>query len=203
MLVKGSDILNKILEGNLSSSTISSLDLSSYLDTSGNALWDNLSINGVAAYNLTEIMLRYPSSPLSQTDVSFWNYTIADFMNFGRSTTNLGNCDFVLGSGDTPETYEDYRVESEILLGLAGKSHFLNSEGNLVLSKTYQNTSEDAVTIREVGFIYIVSSSSTRGDNYQRAVLCSREVLQTPITLESGETVTVSLINNNKIGLTR
>ena len=205
MLLIGSKLLNKMLEAGMNSSINgNNLNLGAYTDTSGNKLWSNMTADSAIEYNLSQLVLRYNGNlSKSQTDISGWSYNSpATLKAFGNYTKNDGNCDFVLGSGNTPETYNDYKIESEVLLNLAGKGWYRTSDGKLVLSKTYQNNYDDIVNIREIGFIYICSDSISLGNNHQRNVLCSREVLSEPIILAPNETITVSLMNNT-IGLTR
>lgn len=94
------------------------------------------------------------------------------------------------GSGVTAASYEDYQLETPITSGLS----LVNQSGTLTASSafdavthkysstrtfTINNSSASSITINELGIF--VSS-----------VLCYREVLGAPITIDPGESVTVS-----------
>ena len=102
-----------------------------------------------------------------------------------------------LGAGDTPSTYEDYKLDDPIWTGYT----MVNSSGTLTAPSafdavthkysstrtfTINNSSADAFTIKEFGIF--------AGD-----VLLYREVLNSPITLDPGESVTIDFTREAEV----
>ena len=111
-------------------------------------------------------------------------------------------CHLVIGSGTTPVTGADYRLESEIttVSSLSVDRSFNMSKGEMTVTKTMRNTSSEEITINEVGIIamtthftsYTTSTSSSSGMT-NGPYLAFREVLATPIVVPAGESFTISL----------
>ena len=104
---------------------------------------------------------------------------------------------FVLGSGSTSATSADYFVETpidETNLTLASVSSTyinlgtVNARRNLSATYTYAGTS--ALTINEVGLIF----KGVEGPYDDSVFLIAREVLDSPITVNQGDTFTVSMV---------
>ncbi len=98
---------------------------------------------------------------------------------------------FVVGSGTTPVTADDYKVEKEIVSGLACEavtSTVDEATHTVVFRKTLRNTSEKDITISEVGLTGAVRANSTVSQ-----ALIYREVLQTPVTIAPGESATIRM----------
>ena len=105
----------------------------------------------------------------------FFRHTSATFSN-----TN-GIC---LGSGTTPATVNDYNLESRITSGLSASVAQSNDENNdPVYIIAITNTSNEAITIAEVGMIGQLYQGT---NNSSTMVLYERTVLDTPITIEAG-----------------
>ena len=104
------------------------------------------------------------------------------------------------GSGSTPASKEDYKLESPITAGLQiVNPTFKKTDGvwdvpieesngqySLVSSFTVKNTTESDITIREIGAFV---EFNTAGDYYHyfNPVLFKRDVLDEPITIEPGK----------------
>ena len=110
---------------------------------------------------------------------------------FGTSV--WGNyTNFVLGTGATPVTGGDYRIEQEIVTGLACDA--VSSEVNddtctVIFRKTVRNTTDADITIREVGLTGSVSPKHLM----KRQVLIYREVLEEPVTIAPGDSATLRI----------
>lgn len=124
-----------------------------------------------ALFNLGKVALSYNSYPNSYDWETFSNYV-------------------QFGTGDTAADYEDYQLETPITSGLS----VVNSSGTLTAPSafdsvthkysstrtfTINNTSASSITIKELGI-------------FMSSILVYREVLGTPITIDPGESVTVS-----------
>lgn len=105
------------------------------------------------------------------------------------STQDEGNA-IQFGTGETAATYEDYCLESPILSGLTlvstGGTRTNPSAFDAVTHKysstrtfTINNSSSGSLTLKELGI-------------FSCGLLVYREVLSTPITIEPGESATVS-----------
>jgi len=139
-----------------------------------------------------------PEKRLSGSD---YNTLFTYFMQLGKlsfgyherpNTYNwdtLGNY-IQFGTGSTAADYEDYQLESPITSGLS----MVQSEGTLTAPSafdavthkysstrtfTINNTSDSSITLSELGI-------------FSCSCLVYREVLATPITIDPGESVTVS-----------
>lgn len=118
-------------------------------------------------------------------------------------TSNSANIDankfgLSVGTGSTPATYEDYRMESIISSGVS----IVNTDGTLTTpsellpgnkyhskrSFTINNTSVSNITINEVGIWAPNTMSSSSGP----AILVYHEVLDTPVTLAPSESMIIA-----------
>lgn len=148
-------------------------------------------------------VLTYGSSQYTPEDPAYSSYRIEGL----RYLMELGKCPMELisdqnsniqthyagigfGTGSTAATYEDYQLETPITSGLAA----VNTSGTLTSPSafdavthkysstrtfTINNTSGSPITLSEMGI-------------FCNEVLVYREVLGSPITIDPGESVTVS-----------
>ena len=108
------------------------------------------------------------------------------------SGCNVNNTNFVVGSGTTPVTGGDYRIEQEIVEGLACEavtSQIDEQTRTVTFRKTLRNTSDGDITIREVGLTGGVGVANS--SVYQ--VLIYREVLGEPVTIAPGDSATLRI----------
>lgn len=130
----------------------------------------------------------------------------ADLFNPGKfqillgtaySSSDTATYTLILGTGTTPVTLDDYRIETPIASGLS-----LASTGTTIVNKTalnngrysyktraaINNTSSGQIVINEVA----INAATYAGQAVAASGFCVyREVLSTPITLEAGDTVLV------------
>lgn len=98
------------------------------------------------------------------------------------TTTSAG---IVLGTGTTPPTIHDYRLESQITSGLTSQvSTLVDEDNNRIYKITLISTSEDPITIGEIGIMGGFYASERSGYNY---ALIERTVLDEPVTIPAGE----------------
>lgn len=98
--------------------------------------------------------------------------------------SNWDGCYLLIGSGDSPETPESYKLDSVITqYSVINQTHtFSDKYGGsvLLINRVIQNTSEEAFTVKEMGLF---------GANY----MIAREVLDKPETLQPGEKHTFTM----------
>lgn len=106
---------------------------------------------------------------------------------------NSGAAGIVLGSGNTPPTIDDYCLESMITSGLSPKTIISNDEnGDLKYTITMTNTSQNPITIGEVGIMSKVYTGANT--NTSNIVLMERTVLEEPITIPANGVGVVTYI---------
>lgn len=101
-----------------------------------------------------------------------------------------GPCMFV-GTGNTPPTTEDLALDTDVSTSLQFITGSVNrSVGDMIciMNVTYKNTTENPITIKELGIGY--SYSSYYGANV--AILYTRSLLDSPVTMDAGESYTFS-----------
>ena len=102
--------------------------------------------------------------------------------------SRVDGCYLLIGSGDSPETPESYKLDSVITqYSVINQTHNFSDKYDgsaLLINRVIQNTSEEAFTVKEIGLF---------GGDY----MIAREVLPEPVTLQPGEkhtfTMTISL----------
>lgn len=123
-----------------------------------------------------------------------------DTMVYSASPSSSDISSICFGTGTTPVTYEDYKLETPITSGLT----VVSSSGNLTQttfdnvthhykfskSFTVNNTSASPITLNEFGiFVY----------NYSTAFMVYHEVFATPITLNPAESAVVEFIHDAEV----
>lgn len=113
-------------------------------------------------------------------------YNTADNTNWKTSYSYM-----VLGTGDTPPTVEDYKLSGELITGLTSQGQpTLNDNNSLTYSILVTNNTEQPVTIKEVCLAIGTEIESTSSG---AAALLTRDVLATPVTLNTGDSKTFSI----------
>lgn len=117
------------------------------------------------------------------------------FLYTGTATevtgTNYSEMYFACGDGDTPPTIEDYKLSGELIDELSFQTNNTSANNNsIVFSITATNNTENPITIKEIGICL--------GYNYRTgsafcAILLTRDVLPTPVTLNTGDSKTFSI----------
>lgn len=97
-----------------------------------------------------------------------------------------------LGTGETPPTVEDYKLSGELITGLTYQGQpTLNDNNSLTYSILVTNNTEQPVTIKEV--CLALGTDSTNSTSSEAAALLTRDVLATPVTLNTGDSKTFSI----------
>lgn len=113
----------------------------------------------------------------------------------GDSLKSNANFRIAVGTDDTEPAATDYKLTSAVFSDRIMSANFAKtSDGKLTGSAVITNSAEGAVTFKEIGLILygnFAVSSSSKSNKY---VLVSREILDTPITLQPGESATLTVI---------
>ena len=91
----------------------------------------------------------------------------------------------LIGTGTTPPTLDDYKMESQIQSGMnASNSRGFDENGNPYTIITLTNATDKAITVGEVGVV--TSGYYNAGSSGSKHILVDRTVLDTPLTIEPG-----------------
>ncbi len=137
--------------------------------------WDT----GSVAYSF----FSYPGSTTSYSTNYPYNYRTYALIPTKQTNTayspRYGG--LMLGTGTTPATINDYCLEEVItdLTFTIGTNSWIDY--TIVVSETWYNASENAVTINEIGHFIAPSNSS------YAVVMMARQVLESPITINAGD----------------
>lgn len=108
--------------------------------------------------------------------------------SYGSAYTGTSGCSGLLlfvGDGSADVTPEDYKLEKALSLAVLSAS-CTHTNGVTSVIRTFQNTTEEAVTVREVG-LYVFK---TTGGQQKYMVMVGRKLLDNPVTIEPNETYT-------------
>lgn len=113
----------------------------------------------------------------------------------------LGSGMLILGSGDTPPTKEDYKLESwiptidlkPIAFGTISPKKY---EDDFIggFWSTYYNVSEENKTVKEIGIISSFYKTIAYSDTSQTKILMAREVLENPVIIKPKEGCTFNFV---------
>lgn len=112
--------------------------------------------------------------------------------NYNSTDTPAGNfafreCEIYLGTGNVTPTIDDYKLSGELITGLTSQSQSTSATNNsITFSAIATNNTESPVTIKEIGL-----GGDTTG--FKAVFLLTRDVLATPVTLNTGDSKTFSI----------
>ena len=96
-------------------------------------------------------------------------------------------CEIYLGTGNVTPTIDDYKLSGELVTGLTSQEKSTTANNNsITFSAIATNNTESPVTIKEIGL----------GGYYENTAcvfLLTRDVLTTPVTLNTGDSKTFSI----------
>lgn len=96
-----------------------------------------------------------------------------------------------LGNGDTPPTIEDYKLSGNLIDTVTFQAQPTLSDNNsLTYSALVTNNTEQPITIKEVS---LALGTKARSTSIGAATLLTRDVLPTPVTLNTGDSKTFSV----------
>lgn len=112
--------------------------------------------------------------------------------NYDGTSVSLSNitfagCEIYLGTGNITPTINDYKLSGELVTGLTSQKQATTATNNsITFSAIATNNTKSPVTIKEIGL----------GGYYNNPVfviLLTRDVLPTPVTLNTGDSKTFSI----------
>ena len=113
----------------------------------------------------------------------------------GSNGFDFGYCKgIILGTGTTPPTYSDYRMENYNTGLTYSNSTASWSAPNVIITESATNNTDADITVSEIGMFGMDSGSN----EYYNKVLYTRNVIE-PVTIKPGETKTFTVkINFDK-----
>lgn len=101
----------------------------------------------------------------------------------------------VLGTGTTPPTYNDFKIEAPVeSSGYSNNSYSISADCQQVLTQSYTNKSSEDITVTELGLFV---SDADSGPSFAK-VLLTRNVIE-PVTIKPNGTKTFTIkIDYNK-----
>lgn len=115
---------------------------------------------------------------------------IYDSTSVPSSSFAFTDCQIYLGTGNVTPTIGDYKLSGELITGLTSQQQDTSATNNsITFSAIATNNTESPVTIKEIGLGGNYGSSS----GSSCAILFTRDVLATPVTLNTGDSKTFSI----------
>lgn len=127
-------------------------------------------------------------SGLSSTCSISTSGTSYDSTSITIGNFNFTGCQIYLGTGNVTPTIDDYKLSGELVTGLESQQQRTTANNNSIrFSAIATNNTESPVTIKEIGLGGYYSSGTSF------VVLLTRDVLATPVTLNTGDSKTFSI----------
>lgn len=113
---------------------------------------------------------------------------IYDSTSIPTSRFSFSACEIYLGTGNVTPTIGDYKLSGELITGLTSQEQSTTANNNsITFSAIATNNTESPVTIKEIGLGgYNTGSTGC-------VVLLTRDVLPTPVTLNTGDSKRFSI----------
>lgn len=109
-----------------------------------------------------------------------------DITNTPVSNMTFTGCEIYLGTGNVTPTIDDYKLSGELITGLTSQGQRTTANNNsITFSAIATNNTESPVTIKEIGLGGYL--------NKTYVVLLTRDVLATPVTLNTGDSKIFSI----------
>lgn len=110
-----------------------------------------------------------------------------DSTSIPTGSFNFTGCQIYLGTGNVTPTIDDYKLSGELVTGLISQEQSTTANNNSIrFSAIATNNTESPVTIKEIGLGGYVNSTAL-------VILLTRDVLATPVTLNTGDSKTFSI----------
>lgn len=114
--------------------------------------------------------------------------TSYDSTSISTGAFDFTKCEIYLGTGNVTPTIDDYKLSGELVTGLTSQEQNTTANNNsITFSAIATNNTESPVTIKEIGL-----GGCTTG-SIACVVLLTRDVLATPVTLNTGDSKTFSI----------
>lgn len=152
-----------------------------------NGMTGEIKTTGGAVYNSPS----YMDSPQIRGLSYYCNICTSDthYNSTGNPPANLifQGCEIYLGTGNVTPTIGDYKLSGELITGLTSQQQNTSATNNsITFSAIATNNTESPVTIKEIGLGGYYTNKSI-------VVLLTRDVLATPVTLNTGDSKRFSI----------
>jgi hypothetical protein len=112
-----------------------------------------------------------------------------DSTSIPTGSFNFQGCEIYLGTGNVTPTIDDYKLSGELVTGLTSQKKSTTANNNsITFSAIATNNTKSPVTIKEIGLGGCYLGTAT-----PCAFLLTRDVLATPVTLNTGDSKTFSI----------
>ena len=129
-----------------------------------------------------EIDGLHPSCNICTSGTSY------DSTSITTGSFGFSGCEIYLGTGNVTPTIDDYKLSGELVTGLKSQEQSTTANNNSIkFSAIATNNTESPVTIKEIGL------GGYYNGNTPFVVLLTRDVLATPVTLNTGDSKTFSI----------
>ena len=110
-----------------------------------------------------------------------------DSTNIPTTQFTFTGCEIYLGTGNVTPTIDDYKLSGELVTVLKSQEQRTTANNNsITFSAIATNNTESPVTIKEIGLGGYYNSPDC-------VILLTRDVLATPVTLNTGDSKTFSI----------
>ena len=143
---------------------------------------------GGKVYRPGQSYMSYPYlTGLSSTCNICTSGTSYDSTNAPTGSFTFSGCEIYLGTGNVTPTIDDYKLSGELVTGLESQEQSTTVNNNsIIFSAIATNNTKSPVTIKEIGL-----------GGYNGGTICvvllTRDVLATPVTLNTGDSKTFSI----------
>jgi hypothetical protein len=115
--------------------------------------------------------------------------SIYDSTSIQSGSFAFQGCEIYLGTGNVTPTIDDYKLSGELVTSLKSQEQKTTANNNSIkFSAIATNNTESPVTIKEIGLGGYYNNGSI-----PFVVLLTRDVLATPVTLNTGDSKTFSI----------
>ena len=143
---------------------------------------------GGKVYRPAQDFMNYPFiSGLDNTCNICTSGTNYNSTNVETGSFNFTGCEIYLGTGNVTPTIDDYKLSGELVTVLESQEQRTTVNNNsIIFSAIATNNTKSPVTIKEIGL-----------GGYNGGTICvvllTRDVLATPVTLNTGDSKTFSI----------
>jgi hypothetical protein len=117
--------------------------------------------------------------------------TIYDSTSIPIGNFKFLGCEIYLGTGNVTPTIDDYKLSGELITSLISQGQSTTANNNsITFSAIATNNTESPVTIKEIGLGGYTTGTTAC------VFLLTRDVLATPVTLNTGDSKTFSITIN-------
>ena len=124
---------------------------------------------------------------------SYYTYVNAQMIaDASKNFTTFNEASVRVGTGTTTATAADYCLETDVTSSISNFQYSINSAGTdgavtLTITISGTNATGSDIDLSEIGIVRSVITSNNYATLYSSSVMLVREVLDEPITVESGK----------------